>query len=55
MAQILDKTNKIVLLKLSIQEYKKINESWIFEDEKMEDYEFVFDKPIKASELLKTF
>ena len=55
MAVVLDKTSKTVLLKLSIQEYKRINESWIFEDEKIQDYEFVFDKPIKASELLKTF
>lgn len=55
MAQVLDKTNKTVLLKLSIQEYKKINESWIFDDKEIDDYEFVFNKPIKASELLKTF
>ena len=55
MAQVLDKTSKTVLLKLSVQEYKKINDSWIFDSEKIEDYEFVFDKPIKASELLKTF
>jgi len=55
MAQVLDKTSKTVLLKLSIQEYKKINESWIFDNEKVENYEFVFDKPIKASDLLKTF
>lgn len=55
MVQVLDKTSKIVLLKLSVQEYKKINESWIFDDEKTDDYEFIFDKPIKASELLKTF
>ncbi len=55
MVQVLDKTSKIVLLKLSVQEYKKINESWIFDDEKIDDYDFVFDKPIKASDLLKTF
>jgi hypothetical protein len=55
MAQILDKTSKSVLVKLSIQEFKRINESWIFDDEKIEDYEFKFDKPVKASELLKTF
>ncbi|MDD2565980.1 MAG: hypothetical protein PHZ26_03490 [Candidatus Gracilibacteria bacterium] len=36
MAQVLDKTSKIVLLKLSVQEYKKINESGIFDDDKNE-------------------
>lgn len=55
MAIILEKTNKSVLVKLTIQEYKRISDSWIFNEEKIEDYEFVFDKPIKASELLKTF
>ncbi|NVP18154.1 hypothetical protein HUU51_05555 [Candidatus Gracilibacteria bacterium] len=55
MAQILDKTSKSVLVKLSIQEFKRINESGIFDDEKIEDYEFKFDKPVKASELLKAF
>ncbi len=55
MAQVLDKTSKTVLLKLSIQEFKRINESWIFDDEKIEDYEFIFDKSVKASDLLKTF
>lgn len=55
MATILEKTNKSVLVKLTIQEYKKMNDSWIFDDEKIEDYEFVFDKPVKASDLLKSF
>jgi len=55
MSQVLDKTSKTVLLKLSIQEFKRINESWIFDDEKIEDYEFIFDKSVKASDLLKTF
>ncbi len=54
MPQILEKTKSSVVLKLTIQEYEKINNSWIFSDDKIEDYEFVFDKPAKASDLLKT-
>ncbi len=55
MPLVLDKTNTSVLLKLTIQEYKKINNSWIFNDGKLDNYKFIFEKPIKASDLLKTF
>jgi hypothetical protein len=55
MPLVLDKTSTSVLLKLTIQEYKKINNSWIFDDEKLDNYEFIFEKPIKAADLLKTF
>ncbi|MDD2565657.1 MAG: hypothetical protein PHZ26_02140 [Candidatus Gracilibacteria bacterium] len=58
MAKILDKDKKTVIVKFTIQEYKKLNEtnSILFEnDEEINGYEFVFDKPIKASDLLKSF
>lgn len=56
MAKILDKDNKTILIKFTISEYQKIASSWIIKDlENYDDYEFVFDKPIKASDLLKTF
>ena len=58
MAKILDKNKKTVIVKFTIQEYKKLNEinSVLFENnEEINSYEFVFDKPIKASDLLKTF
>jgi hypothetical protein len=55
MAVILDKTSKTVLVKLTIQEYKKMSEFWIFDDENIQDYDFVFEKPVKASDLLEKF
>jgi len=55
MPLVLDKTSKTVLLKLTIEEYKRINDSWIFDDDKIDNYEFIFNSPVKASDLLKTF
>jgi hypothetical protein len=55
MPLVLDKTSKTVLLKLTREEYKKISESWIFDEKKIENYEFVFKKPLKAKDLLKSF
>ena len=57
MAKILDKDNKTILIKFTISEYQKITNSWIFDNEieDYSDYELVFDKPIKATELLKSF
>jgi hypothetical protein len=51
MAQILDETKQFVLVKFTKKEFKALT----FNENKLEDYEFVFDPPIKASELLKTF
>ncbi len=39
----------------SPEEIQSIIDSWIFDNEEISDYEFVFDKPVKASDLLKTF
>lgn len=57
MAKILDRDEKTVLLKVDIKEFDLLNNSWFinYPNENIEDYEFVFDKPLKASQLLKTF
>lgn len=57
MAKILDKDNDTILVKFSISEYQKIANSGILEDflEDVSDYEFVFDTPVSAAELLKSF
>ena len=55
MAKVLDKTSKTVLIKLSIQEYNALYDIGLIRDEEKDfaGYEFVFDTPIQASELLK--
>lgn len=53
MVQILDRDTKSVLLKLTISEYKKLKSSNLIEESA--GYEFVFDTPKKAGDLLKTF
>lgn len=57
MAKVLDKTSKTVLVKLTIKEYQILNNAWVFnnQEDKLDDYEFVFDEPVKASVLLKCF
>ena len=55
MVKVLDNTLESVLLKLTAEEYKKMIDSWIFDEKEIDDYEFVFDKPVKATDLLKTF
>ena len=57
MARILDKDNNTILVKFTISEYQKIADSWILTDieENIGDYEFVFDTPVTAAELLKSF
>lgn len=57
MAKILDKDNNTILVKFTISEYQKIADSWILTDieENIGDYEFVFDTPVTAAELLKSF
>ena len=54
MAQILDKDNTTVLLKVSLREYENLQNAGLFDPDNLDDYEFVFDTPVKASELLKT-
>ncbi|MCH8518618.1 hypothetical protein LAT59_02565 [Candidatus Gracilibacteria bacterium] len=54
MAQVLDKDNKTVLLKVSMREYQNLQNAGLFDPDNLDDYEFVFDTPVKASELLKT-
>ena len=54
MAQVLDKDNTTVLLKVSMREYQKLQNAGLFDPDNLDDYEFTFDKPVKASELLKT-
>lgn len=54
MAQVLDRNNKTVLLKVSTQEYKNMQNAGLFDPDNLDDYEFVFDTPVKASELFKT-
>jgi hypothetical protein len=57
MAKILDKDNDTILVKFTISEYQKIADSWILIDieENINAYEFVFDTPVTAAELLKSF
>ena len=49
MYKVLDKTWKTVLVKMDIHTFEEIKKD-IQED--INSYEFVFDKPIKASELI---
>jgi hypothetical protein len=57
MAKILDRDDKAVLIKFTVSEYERLTTSWLLDSyiEDFSDYEFVFDKPVKASDLLKAF
>lgn len=55
MAQILDRDTKNVLIKLTIQEFNSIKKVYPLDDTNKSSYEFVFDTPMSAKELLKTF
>jgi hypothetical protein len=52
MAKVLDKNASTVLVKMSLSEYKKLVDTNILTED---NYEFEFEKPVKASELLKMF
>ena len=54
MAQVLDRTTQTVLLKVSVSEYDTIKNSGILDTDTLDNYEFIFDEPVLASELLKT-
>ena len=54
MAKVLDKDDSAVLLKVSMREYQNLQNAGLFDPDNLDDYEFIFDKPVKASELLKT-
>ena len=56
MAKILDKDNNTILVKFTIREFKKIADSWVLDKKDwLNNFEFVFDEPVKAADLLKTF
>lgn len=54
MVKILDRDSRSILMKITLNEYKKLKAINFIEDN-TNDYEMVFNKPIKASDLLKTF
>lgn len=55
MAKVLDTSEESVLIKVSFQEYKKIHNAGFFDSDNLDDYEFVFENPVKASDALKAF
>ncbi len=55
MARVLNRNKDSVLLKVSIQEFSRISEANLIDEEEVTEYEFIFDTPQSAKELLKTF
>lgn len=56
MAKILDKTDNSIIVKFSIDEFEGLDENFPIEiKEDISKYEFVFDKPISAKDLLNSF
>jgi len=51
MYKVLDKTSDSVLVKMDIRTFKSIQSDI---EENLNDYEFIFDEPIKASKLINS-